>query len=70
MSRLKEFRKKSKISQEELAKSVNVSVRHIAFIESGGRTPSLDLAFKIAKVLNGRVDDIFSQLICTNSTGN
>lgn len=59
MSKLKEIRTKKKISQEMLAYNVGVTVRYIAFLESGDRKPSIDVAFKIAKVLNSTVDDIF-----------
>ena len=59
MNKLKEIRTKKKISQEMLACNVGVTVRYIAFLESGNRKPSIDVAFKIAKVLNSTVDDIF-----------
>lgn len=60
MNKLKEIRTKKKISQEMLAYNVGVTVRYITFLESGDRKPSIDVAFKIAKVLNSTVDDIFS----------
>lgn len=66
MNNLKELRLKNNISQELLACEVGVTVRYIAFLESGGRKPSIDVAFKIAKVLNSTVDDIFLPCKCTN----
>ena len=48
-----------------LACNVGVTVRYIAFLESGNRKPSIDVAFKIAKVLNSTVDDIFLPRKCT-----
>lgn len=65
MNKLKEIRTKKKISQEMLACKVGVTVRYIAFLESGNRKPSIDVAFKIAKVLNSTVDDIFLPRKCT-----
>lgn len=59
MNKLKEIRMKNNISQELLACKVGVTVRYIAFLESGDRKPSIDVAFKIAKVLKSTVDDIF-----------
>lgn len=68
MNKLKEIRERKNISQTELAVNVGVSVRHIAFIESGDRKPSLDLAFKISKSLGVSLEDIFLREECTKST--
>lgn len=68
MNRLKEIREERNISQTELAALVSVSARHIAFIESGDRKPSIDLAFKIAKALSCSLEDIFLLKECTKST--
>jgi putative transcriptional regulator len=65
MNKLKEIRMKNNISQELLACKVGVTVRYIAFLESGARKPSIDVAFKIAKVLKATVDDIFLPRKCT-----
>lgn len=62
MSKLKDIRLKNKISQEQLAVDVGVTVRYIAFLESGKRKPSIDVAFKIAKALQTTVDNIFCLL--------
>ena len=59
MNKLKEIRVKNNISRELLAFKVGVTVRHIAYIESGARKPSIYVAFKIAKFLNSTIDDIF-----------
>lgn len=66
MNKLKEIRVKNNISQELLACKVGVTVRYIAFLESGARKPSIDVAFRIAKALNSTVDDIFLPYECTN----
>lgn len=59
MNKLKEYRLKNNYSQEKLACETGVTVRYIAFLESGDRTPSLELADSIAKKLNATVDEIF-----------
>lgn len=59
MSVLRNAREEAGLSQTDLAAKVCVSARHIAFIESGERKPSIDLAFKIAKVLEKQVEEIF-----------
>lgn len=66
MNKLKEIRVKNNISQELLACKVGVTVRYIAFLESGARKPSIDVAFRIAKALNSTVDDIFLPYECTD----
>lgn len=65
MSKLKEQREKKHISQNELASAVGVTQRHIAFIESGDRKPSMELAFKIARKLECSIEDIFLSNECT-----
>jgi putative transcriptional regulator len=48
------------ITQEALARKVNVSRQTINAIESGKYVPSTVLALKIAKTFDKTVDDIFS----------
>lgn len=55
---LKKFREKNKITQEELAYRVDVSVRTIQNIERTNNT-NLKTAIKIAKELNGTIEEIF-----------
>lgn len=68
MNQMKKIREEKGIKLEELAVMVGVSSRHIAFIERGQRTPSMELAFKIANVLSSTVDNIFLPNKCTKST--
>ena len=49
---LKERRLKQLISQQELAKEIDVSSNYYSMIETGKRRPSVETAKKIAKVLN------------------
>jgi putative transcriptional regulator len=47
------------LSQEKLARAININRSHINLIISGKRNPSLLTAFKIAKFFNLKVDDLF-----------
>lgn len=47
------------ITQAELAEKVKVARQTIIAIETGKFVPSTILAFKIAKVLNCKADEIF-----------
>jgi len=59
MTRIKEFRARYNLTQEELAKKVGVRRETIVFLEKGKYNPSLKLAYKIAKVLNTTVEELF-----------
>ena len=59
-NRLKEYRAKIKVNQTEMGNLVGVSRQTISQIERGDYSTSVTLALKIAKVLNARVEDIFS----------
>lgn len=58
-NRLREFRAKYRMSQEELARKVGVTRQTIIAIENGKYLPSLRLAFKIARAFNTTIEDIF-----------
>ena len=47
------------MTQEELARRVGVTRQTIIAIEAGKYSPSLELAFKIARVFNVKIEDIF-----------
>jgi putative transcriptional regulator len=47
------------MTQQQLADLLGVSRQTIISIESGKYQPSLELAFKLAKVFGKRVDEIF-----------
>ena len=59
-NRLKEFRARENINQQELGKMVKVSRQTISLIERGDYSPSVSLALKIAKVFDATVEEIFS----------
>ena len=58
-NRIKEYRQKINITQEELAFSVGVRRETVVFLEQGKYNPSLKLAMDIAKFFKIRVDDLF-----------
>ena len=59
-NRLKEYRAKINVNQTEMGKLVGVSRQTISQIERGDYSPSVTLALKIAKVLDAKVEDMFS----------
>ena len=59
-NRIKEFRAKYDMKQEDLAKAVGVRRETIGNLEKGRYNPSLVLAWKIAKVFNVTIEDIFT----------
>lgn len=58
-NRVKELRKPLKISQEELAAWCNVTRQTINAIDNNKYDPSLELAFKLAYILEVQVDELF-----------
>ncbi len=56
---IKEYRKKCKMSQAELAQKVGVRRETIGRLEKGMYNPSLKLAMDIATTLRAKVEDIF-----------
>ena len=58
-NRLRELRAKRNWSQEELGTRVGVSRQAIIAIETGKFDPSLPLAFKLARVFDLAIEDIF-----------
>jgi len=60
-NRLKFWRERTVISQAELARLTGVSRQALSAIESNKQDPTLNLALKIAKILNVPVERIFLQ---------
>ena len=58
-SRLREFRARYGMTQEDLARRVGVTRQTIIAIENGKYLPSLRLAFKLAKVFEVKIEDLF-----------
>jgi putative transcriptional regulator len=58
-NRLAELRSKSRMTQEELAIKAGVSRQTIISLEKGKYNPSLQLAFKLARIFQMPVEEIF-----------
>lgn len=58
-TRLKELREEHGLTQESLAKLVDVTRQTILFMEKGKYNPSLRLAWKIARVFDRPLEEIF-----------
>ncbi|MCI8647716.1 MAG: helix-turn-helix transcriptional regulator [Firmicutes bacterium] len=58
-NRLKEYRARLGVNQQDFGKMTGVSRQTISLIERGDYSPSVTLALKIAKVLNVSVEDVF-----------
>lgn len=59
ISNLKKYRQFNELTQEELAKRVNVRRETIARLENAKYNPSLELAVRISKELNTPIDALF-----------
>ena len=59
-NRLKEYRARLGVNQQEMGALAGVSRQTISQIERGDYSPSVTLALKIAKICNVSVEDIFS----------
>lgn len=57
--KLKAARALKDLSQEDLAKAVNVSRQTINAIEKGDYNPTINLCIAICKVLDLKLDDLF-----------
>lgn len=58
-NRIKEFRNKLNITQEELAQKSKVRRETIVFLEQNKYNPSLLLANNVAKALNTTIEKLF-----------
>lgn len=58
-NKLKEYRARLGINQQELGSLVNASRQTISLIERGDYSPSIILALKIARVFNVPVEEVF-----------
>lgn len=58
-TRIKELRAKYNLTQEDLAKRVNVRRETIVFLEKGKYMPSLKLAYDVAQVFESKIEDVF-----------
>jgi len=58
---IRKFRfNKNEMTQQQLADLVGVTRQTIVAIESGKYSPTLELAFRIARVFNAPLEEVFS----------
>jgi putative transcriptional regulator len=58
-NRIKEYRAKQNLTQDDLARMVQVRRETIVFLEQGKYNPSLKLAHDIAKVFGLTIEELF-----------
>lgn len=58
-NKIKEYRKRFSFTQDDLASKLGVSRQTIISLEKGKYNPSINLAFKIAKVFDTTIEEIF-----------
>ena len=58
-TRIKEYRARYNLTQEDLAKKVGVRRETIVFLEKGKYNPSLSLAYAVAQVFNMSIEEVF-----------
>ena len=56
---IKELREKRNMTQVDLAKLLETSRQTIISLEKGKYNPSIMLAYKIAKVFNKKIEEVF-----------
>lgn len=58
-TKIREYRARLSLTQDDLAKKVGVRRETIVFLEQGKYNPSLRLAHDVAKALHATIDDLF-----------
>ena len=58
-NKIRELRKENKVTQDDLAGAVGVTRQTIISLENGKYNASLQLAHKISKYFNMKIEDIF-----------
>ena len=59
MNKIKYFREKAKLTQEEVARKLDITLRHLQKLEKGECAPSVYKAMRISLVLNADIYDLF-----------
>lgn len=68
-NRIKYYRNEMGISQEDLGAKVYVTGKHLSYLETGTKVPSLELLISIANALDVSADDLLvDNLTHTSST--
>lgn len=67
VTKIKEYRTKLNMTQEDLAKQVSVRRETISHLEKGKYNPSLQLAHDIARALHSTIDEVLFLRINKNT---
>lgn len=62
---LKELRQNKKITQEQAASRLSITIEYLSMLENGNRNPSDKLKEKMAKLYNCNISDIFLAISST-----
>lgn len=68
--KIRTYRIQAKLTQEELAYKLDTKKATISNYETGYRTPQQDMLFKIAKVLDISINDLFPPTVVKNENSN
>ncbi len=60
-SKVKDFREKLGLTQQQLADKIGVSRQTIYYLEKGDYNPSLTISFKLSEIFDEQLDMIFYQ---------
>lgn len=58
---IRKYRKAHRLSQEQLAEQIGISVTHMSHIETGNTKLSLPVLVELAKILEVHTDDLLSE---------
>ena len=58
-NRIKEFRKRAGLTQAKLAELTDMSINYVGLIERGKRSAAVDTLYRISKVLDVELKEIF-----------
>lgn len=63
--RIREIRKKQKLTQEQLAEKLGITLEYVSQIERGAKMPSMQVFIKILEVLNVSADYLLRDFVST-----
>ncbi|PHQ43479.1 transcriptional regulator [Halorubrum sp. C191] len=58
-TRIRELREEAGLTQAELANRVDVTRQTVLYVEKGEYNPSLELAWRIAREFDARIEEVF-----------
>ena len=58
-NKIAELRREFSITQQQLAQKLSVSRQTVISLENGKYNPSINLAYKIAKLFGKKIEDVF-----------